>query len=53
MTPIGQVRQFLAEWRRRARSRADLSKFDHRDLQDLGMSRCDADGEVRKPFWRS
>jgi uncharacterized protein YjiS (DUF1127 family) len=46
-----QVKQCFAEWRRRARSRSELMNLSDRDLLDIGMSRCDASGEVCKPFW--
>jgi uncharacterized protein YjiS (DUF1127 family) len=43
----------LAEWWRRARSRRKLSELDERDRHDLGISRCDAQREAQKPFWRA
>jgi len=46
-----QVKSSLTEWRRRARSRRELSHLNALDLNDIGMSPCDAIGESSKPFW--
>jgi uncharacterized protein YjiS (DUF1127 family) len=46
-----EVKQRFAEWRRRARSRAELMNLSDRCLQDIGMSRSSADFEASKPFW--
>jgi uncharacterized protein YjiS (DUF1127 family) len=48
-----QVKTWIAEWRRRARERRELSELGERDLHDLGISRCDAQREAQKPFWRA
>ena len=45
---VGLVR----EWRRRARSRAELAALDDRTLRDLGLTRADLWAEIDKPFWR-
>lgn len=37
-----QVKQGVAEWRFRARSRNDLMGFSDKVLQDIGVSRCTA-----------
>ncbi len=50
---LTRLKTYIAGWRRSARSRRELSKFDHRGLQDIGISRCDADQEISKPFWDS
>ena len=42
---------FLSEWRRRIRSRRELSKFTDLQLSDLAVTRDARDFEVRKPFW--
>jgi uncharacterized protein YjiS (DUF1127 family) len=47
-----QVKHYFAEWRRRASSRHELLHLDLVELQDLGMSRCDAVFEASKPFWQ-
>ncbi len=41
----------LAEWRRRARSRALLAGMNERELLDIGLSRSSAMLECQKPFW--
>lgn len=46
-----QVRQHLAEWQHRARSRHELVNLSDRLLHDIGLSRCDAMSEASKPFW--
>jgi uncharacterized protein YjiS (DUF1127 family) len=48
-----QLKTWIAEWRRRARERRELSELDERDRHDLGISRCDAQREAQKPFWRA
>jgi uncharacterized protein YjiS (DUF1127 family) len=42
----------LIRWWRRAEDRNRLSIMSERELRDLGLSRRDADREIRKPFWR-
>lgn len=42
----------FAKWRRRARSRAVLARFDARELRDLGLTPAEAAQECAKPFWR-
>jgi uncharacterized protein YjiS (DUF1127 family) len=42
----------LREWRRRARDRAELARLDNRMLQDIGLTRGDAEFVINKPFWR-
>jgi uncharacterized protein YjiS (DUF1127 family) len=44
--------QTVSLWLRRLRERAELARFEERDLRDLGLTRADADYELRKPFWR-
>jgi uncharacterized protein YjiS (DUF1127 family) len=46
-----KVKQRLAEWRRRGRSRNELSNLSDRSLKDIGVSREAADFEASKPFW--
>jgi len=49
------VRTFVAlvgEWRRRSETRRALLAFGERDLRDIRLSRCDAENEASKPFWR-
>jgi len=42
----------LGRWRRRVEDRNRLSGMSERQLFDIGLSRQDADWEIRKPFWR-
>jgi len=42
----------LREWRRRARDRTELARLDNRMLQDIGLTRSDAEFLINKPFWR-
>lgn len=42
----------LALWLRRLRDRAELAQFDERSLQDIGLTRAEAEYEASKPFWR-
>jgi uncharacterized protein YjiS (DUF1127 family) len=45
--------EILREWRRRSRSRRELSQFTHAELQDIGLSSADARWETKKLFWQS
>lgn len=45
------VRQTVLEWRRRARSRAELLTAGDRVLRDMGVSHASACFEASKPFW--
>jgi uncharacterized protein YjiS (DUF1127 family) len=40
------------EWRRRVRDRRELGELDERMLQDIGLTRSDAEFLMNKPFWR-
>lgn len=46
------VERFYA-WRERSRSRRDLMRLNEHQLQDIGLSRVDAEAEWQKPFWRA
>jgi uncharacterized protein YjiS (DUF1127 family) len=39
-------------WFARAGQRRQLAEFDDQRLQDIGITRADAEAEVAKPFWR-
>jgi uncharacterized protein YjiS (DUF1127 family) len=39
-------------WFTRAGQRRQLAEFDDQRLQDIGITRADAEAEVAKPFWR-
>ena len=45
------VRQIVL-WIRRARTRKQLAGLDPRLLCDIGLTRAEAQAEIRKPFWR-
>ncbi len=45
--------EILLLWRRRATERHALAQLDDRMLRDLGLSRAEVAGELRKPFWRA
>jgi uncharacterized protein YjiS (DUF1127 family) len=45
------LRLGLSEWRRRARSRAELDNLDDRTLRDIGLSRYETKFEASKLFW--
>jgi uncharacterized protein YjiS (DUF1127 family) len=47
------IRQFLAEWRRRVRSRREIAMLDDCILRDLGLSAGQMRFEAQKPFWQA
>jgi uncharacterized protein YjiS (DUF1127 family) len=47
-----ELQRHIVEWRQRVRSRRELMGLDHSGLRDIGRSRCDAEHEGNKPFWR-
>jgi len=47
------LESWITEWWRRARERRELSGLNERDRHDLGISRCDAQREAQKPFWKA
>ena len=47
-----QAKACIAEWRRRARSRRELTAMGGRELWDIHLTRCDAMSEAGKPFWK-
>jgi len=46
--PISALRQ----WRRRAHERRQLAGLSDLMLQDIGITRADAEFLANKPFWR-
>ena len=46
-----RVLALLREWNDRSRQRWHLRELDDRMLQDIGVSRADAEAEWDKPFW--
>ena len=49
---IARTAARLEGWRQRRAGRRRLMGLDDHLLKDLGISRCDAEREYRKPFWR-
>ncbi len=43
----------VATWIERHQARCALHALDDHMLRDVGLSRCDVDREVSKPFWRA
>ena len=50
--PVKEALRILSVWIERARQRRCLAGLSDRSLKDIGISRCDALHEARKPFWR-
>lgn len=46
-----QIARRIGEWQRRSRSRQELQGLSDETLRDIGITRCDARSEARKPFW--
>jgi uncharacterized protein YjiS (DUF1127 family) len=46
------ARRIIAEWRRRVRTRNELTMLADSDLRDIGWTRAEVKAEGRKPFWR-
>lgn len=51
--PRTRPRSLIALWRDRAKKRRQLAEMRERDLKDIGLTRLDANMEVRKPFWKA
>ena len=49
---VDRATEGLSQWQTRRAGRRQLMALDDRLLKDIGMSRCDAEQEYRKPFWR-
>jgi uncharacterized protein YjiS (DUF1127 family) len=49
---IEQAVGLLREWRRRSSGRAKLAMLDDRMLEDIGITRAEAESLSRKPSWR-
>ena len=43
----------VALWRARVRQRRHLAALDDALLKDICLTRCDADWEAAKPFWKA
>ena len=48
-----ELAALAATWRHRARQRRQLARLDDALLKDIGLTRCDAEMEAGKPFWRA
>lgn len=49
---LRRVLDAVLDWMERSASRRRLAALDDRMLRDIGVSRCEAEEEARKPFWR-
>jgi uncharacterized protein YjiS (DUF1127 family) len=51
---VGSLRlsDIAQQWRERARQRRALQNLNDELLKDIGLSRCDVEGESSKWFWR-
>jgi|GEM_PF-1924388 len=50
-TETRRVLAVLSEWRRRHRTRKQLSQMNDYQLRDIGVSRDEASREANLPFW--
>lgn len=50
---LARMASEIREWRRRSRERRALAEMSDRSLQDIGLTRYDANWEASKPFWRA
>lgn len=49
---ISKGKEILSHWYRRARARRRLVDLDDRILEDIGLTRYEAEQEYRKFFWQ-
>ncbi len=42
----------IQAWRRRSAEKAELARFDARDLQDVGLTEADRAAIIATPLWR-
>lgn len=50
---IGRIAGLARDWRMRLRKRTELLMLNDVELQDMRLSRADADAEASKPFWKA
>lgn len=50
---LDALRERLAEWLERSRTRRSLSRLDDHLLKDIGLTPGDVRRETSKPFWRA
>lgn len=48
----GGLLGLLLLWQQRASERTHLKRLSDRDLQNVGLTRADVEGEADKPFWQ-
>lgn len=49
---INEIVAWIAVWKHRAKSRAELAKLPPERLRDIGVTLDEAATEASKPFWR-
>ena len=50
---LTDLREIMAQWRRRVSIRNELMSLGDSDLRDIGWTRAEVEAERRKPFWRA
>lgn len=50
--PCRRLNELLTIWYQRQQQRRALLQLNDRMLSDIGISRCEAEQEAAKPFWR-
>ena len=50
---ISSIPSYIDIWVQRANHRSQLLTLDDRLLNDIGLSRAEADKEAKKPFWKA
>lgn len=50
---IGRIAGLARDWRKRLRQRTELLMLNDIELQDVRLSRADADAQARKAFWKA
>ena len=53
VNPLKRLYALLYNWQARAEQRYRLADIEGRLLDDVGMTRADADREAAKPFWHA
>ncbi|WP_275097531.1 DUF1127 domain-containing protein [Sedimenticola hydrogenitrophicus] len=51
--PRYRLSELITLWYQRQRQRRALLQLNDRMLSDIGISRCDAEQEATKPFWKA
>ncbi len=50
---VAKVRELIALWSARSRTRRQIADLDARQLKDIGLTELDARVEYGKPFWKA